>query len=167
MIARTQQHGDAAQTTHPRSDQGVTLEALPRDEAEGGFQAWVDSVRWQFARTYAKKAPHEYTISAWRPELEARFKQCVVFIRKHGQVDRYHGRPFTVYYLNGWKYWTMGSPLEATALINRTCEDWCARFQLDWQPPACFAPMSPTRREACRRILQAYDAICQTPAAKV
>jgi hypothetical protein len=167
MNTTTQQHGDATQTRHDLSDQNVNMETLYRNEAERRFQAWVDSVRWQFAKTYAKKAPHEYTVTDWRPDLEAKFKECVLFIRKHGQIDLYHGHPFTVYYMNGWKYWTMGDLLEETTLINRTCAEWCVRFKLTWNPPSSFKPMLPTQCESCRKILLAYDAICQTPPAKI
>ncbi len=161
MNITTQQQGNAHETI--QTGDGT----LSRKEQERLFQTWVDSVRWQFAKTYAKKAPHEYTITEWKPELDATFKQFVLFIRQNGQIDLYHGHPFTVLYMNGWKYWTMGSPVEETTLINRTSEVWSTSFKLTWNPPASFNPMPPAQCESCLRILRAYDAICQTPPAKI
>ena len=167
MNTTTHEHCDAHETGRNHTGRDVNLETLSLDKSEQHFQAWVDSVRWQFAKTYAKKAPHEYTVTEWKPELDATFKQFVQFIRDHGQIDLYHGHPFTVYYLNGWKYWTMGDPLEETTLINRTCAEWCLRFKLTWIPPPGFKPMPVSQRESCRNILQAYDAICQTPSVRM
>jgi hypothetical protein len=107
-------------------------------ESEKQFQEWVDSVRWQFAKTYAKNAPHEYTITEWRPELHETLRAFACFIREHGQIDLYHGHPFTVYYLNGWKYWSCDKDSDNATLINRTCEEWSVKFGLTWNPPKGF-----------------------------
>ena len=117
-----------------KKEQHIDLSPAERAQSEALFQAWVDCVYWQFAKTYAKKAPHEYTLVDWKPELAGTFRDIAAFIRAHGQIDPYHGHPFTVYYLNGWKYWDMDG------LINRTREEWCTQFNLTWNPPAWFNP---------------------------
>ncbi len=109
-----------------------------KDESEKQFQTWVDSVHWKFSKTYAKHAPHEYTVTEWKPELGKTFTALAHFICERGQIDLYHGHPFTVYYLNGWKYWICDKDPDDATLINRTCEEWSVKFGLTWNPPAGF-----------------------------
>ena len=87
-------------------------------------RAYIASVRWQFAKTMPQW-PHEYTVRAWRPDLEQEFVEFVVLIRRDGVVKawppdasepRYHHAYLE---LDGWEYWTMGSPIPETTLINR------------------------------------------------
>jgi hypothetical protein len=87
-------------------------------------RAYIASVRWQFAKTMPQW-PHEYTVRAWRPDLEQQFVQFVVLIRRDGVVKawppdaaepRYHHAYLE---LDGWEYWTMDSPIPETTLINR------------------------------------------------
>ena len=42
-----------------------------------------------------------------------------MFIREHGYRERFQGRWYTKYDVDGWSYWTMGAPIENTILINR------------------------------------------------
>ena len=69
--------------------------------------------------------PHEYTVRTWRPDLEQEFVEFIVMIRRDGVVKawprdaatpRYH---HTYLELEGWEYWTMGSPIPETNVINR------------------------------------------------
>jgi hypothetical protein len=87
-------------------------------------RAYIARVRWQFAKTMPQW-PHEYTVRAWRADLEQEFVQFVVLIRRDGVVKawpqdaaepRYH---HTYFELDGWEYWTMGSSIAETTLINR------------------------------------------------
>jgi hypothetical protein len=86
--------------------------------------AYIAKVHWQFAKTMPQW-PHEYTVRAWRPDLEREFLEFVVLIRRDGVVKpwprdaatpRYH---HTYLELDGWVYWTMGAPVPETTLINR------------------------------------------------
>ena len=85
---------------------------------------FIALVRWQFAKTMPQW-PHEYSVRAWRPDLEREFFEFVVLIRRDGVVKpwprdaatpRYH---HTYLELDGWEYWTMGEPVPETAVINR------------------------------------------------
>lgn len=116
-------------------------------ESEKQFQEWVDSVHWKFAKTYAKHAPHEYSVTEWKPELGKTFTALARFICEHGQIDLYHGHPFTVYYLNGWKYWICDENPDEATLINRTCEEWSVKFGLTWNPPKGFKPVKNAGRD--------------------
>ena len=89
-------------------------------EAEG----YIGLVEWKFASTMPQW-PHEYTVRAWHPELEREFVAFAEMIRQEGLVKpwprntakpRYH---HTYLEVSGWEYWTMGSPIESTTVINR------------------------------------------------
>jgi hypothetical protein len=83
---------------------------------EPDFRAFVASHRWIFARTMPHN-PHEYTLR--RHTDSGVFDAAVRYIREHGRMETYAGKPYRTLYLDDHKYWTMGAPLEATILINR------------------------------------------------
>ncbi len=87
-------------------------------------RAYIAKVRWQFAKTMPQW-PHEYTVRQWRMELEQEFEAFARLIRVAGVVKpwpraaarpRYHHAYLSI---DGWEYWTMGEPIEVTAVINR------------------------------------------------
>lgn len=80
---------------------------------------YVANVRWQFAKTYAETAPHEYTVRQWDWDASDDFSFMVVAIRQHGYVKKFWGKPYTYFELDGFKYWTMGAPVDETTVINR------------------------------------------------
>jgi hypothetical protein len=43
----------------------------------------------------------------------------VIYIRQAGYQQKWGETTYTYLDTDGWQYWTMGSPLEQTALINR------------------------------------------------
>lgn len=62
--------------------------------------------------------PHSYTRRReWSDEKQ--FVDVVVFIREHGVPEKFFSKTFIYLYIDGFKYWTMGSPLDETILINR------------------------------------------------
>ena len=93
------------------------------------FAQTVDRQSWRFAKT-AKRNPHWYVVDKnWRDGRE-NFEEAVSFIRQHGLIEMFWRRPYTVYRVHGFKYWTMGDPMETTILINRAriapcTEDQC------------------------------------------
>src|SRR6188472_2649090 len=77
----------------------------------------LETADYRFAKTMPKW-PHWYTLrKTWGSEDE--FVWCVVQIREHGFTEKFAGRDFRAFALNGWKYWTMGDTLDGTILINR------------------------------------------------
>lgn len=62
--------------------------------------------------------PHAYTLGKDWPSRKM-FEEAVMYIREHGVAERFYSKTFIYYYANGFKYWTMGNPLERTRLINR------------------------------------------------
>jgi hypothetical protein len=81
------------------------------------FEQFINKSKWTFAKTM-KESPHEYTLRKNCDSYE--FDEAVLFIRANGIKEKYKGATYTVFYLNGLKYWTMGAPLDKTILINRT-----------------------------------------------
>ncbi len=77
----------------------------------------LQAQRWIFAKTMPQN-PHEYTLRRnWQHDAE--FVQVVQYIRKHGYSALFRGRPYTQLNVNDHFYWTMGSPIPETILINR------------------------------------------------
>jgi hypothetical protein len=87
-------------------------------------RAYVAKARWQFATTMPQW-PHEYTVRAWRQDLEREFFEFAALIRRDGVVKpwpRDSATPrhrLTYLELDGWEYWTMGEPIPETTVINR------------------------------------------------
>ena len=62
--------------------------------------------------------PHSYTLKySWKDINE--FYELVQFIRDHGVKERFWSKEYIYYYLDGYKYWTMGYELPVTKLINK------------------------------------------------
>ncbi len=87
-------------------------------------RAYIRGVRWQFARTMPQW-PHEYTVRDWCLELEPEFIAFVALIRRDGTAKPWPPKASPPRYrntyleLDGREYWTMGSPIPATTVINR------------------------------------------------
>ncbi len=78
----------------------------------------LESKNWIFAKTMPQ-SPHWYTLrKEWlNNDL---FDAVVTFIRDHGYQEKYKRTFYTMINFNEYKYWTMGSPINETILINRT-----------------------------------------------
>jgi hypothetical protein len=95
----------------------------PAEWTEFAFADFVAAHRWVFARTMPRNR-HEYTLR--RETDDATFEAAVRFVRQHGVMETYGGKPYRVLYFGCHKYWTMGAPLEITILINRKRGPGCA-----------------------------------------
>jgi hypothetical protein len=73
--------------------------------------------KYHFAVTM-RRYPHWYTLRKEWTDDEA-FKKIVQFIRDNGYIEYFWRKPFTMFNLGEYKYWTMGNPIEDTTLINR------------------------------------------------
>ncbi|MCX5673843.1 MAG: helix-turn-helix transcriptional regulator [Planctomycetota bacterium] len=85
------------------------------------MRQFIAACRWQFAETYAKTAPHEYTVRGWLPGPagQADFEAFVKAIRACGYDRAFRGRTYRTLDVDGQKYWTMGAPVAKTTVINR------------------------------------------------
>ena len=73
---------------------------------------------WTFAKTMPF-APHEYIVKERCPLSDEEFEYFVNMQREHGIRERWgkYNNPYL--YIDDYKYWTMGAPLEDTTVINR------------------------------------------------
>jgi hypothetical protein len=88
----------------------------PSGWGEEQFRNFINHHKWQFAATMPHN-PHEYTLR--RNSAAAAFDSAVRYIREHGCIESFAGKPYKVLYFGDHKYWTMGAPLRETILINR------------------------------------------------
>ena len=74
--------------------------------------------QWKFAKTMPC-APHEYIVKDRCPLLKEEFEYFVNMQREHGVKERWgkYNNPYL--YIDDYKYWTMGAPIEDTTVINR------------------------------------------------
>lgn len=80
------------------------------------FRQFVNNTQWVFAKSMPSM-PHYYTLLKDNdPRL---FREAVIFIRNNGHIRKFQGRTYTYFDIDGYTYWTMGSPIEQTILINR------------------------------------------------
>ncbi len=74
--------------------------------------------KWTFAKTMPW-APHEYIVRGKCPLTEEEFLYFIDMQRKYGKAERW-GKNINPYlYIDGYKYWTMGAPVEETIVMNR------------------------------------------------
>jgi hypothetical protein len=80
---------------------------------------FVDTEQWTFAKTMPEW-PHEYIV---RDRVDEQlFEELVHHIRRHGREHRFYRRMLVYFEEDGLLYWTMGEPIEETAIINRCRE---------------------------------------------
>lgn len=73
--------------------------------------------RWIFAKTMPRN-PHWYTLRReWGDD--ALFNEVVAMMRRISYTEYFWGKPYQMVNINGYKYWTMGAPIQETILINR------------------------------------------------
>jgi hypothetical protein len=72
---------------------------------------------WTFAKTM-KNIPHEYTLLA-NAKDQTDFYRFVMQIRHAGYDRSFFGKIYRYLEIDEWCYWTMGSFLSETTLINR------------------------------------------------
>ena len=81
------------------------------------FAAQMRNTTFRFAKTMPR-CPHHYTLrNTWLNDKD--FVDCVQLIRESGYDEAFGGKRFVYLNANGYKYWTMGAPLDETTLINR------------------------------------------------
>jgi hypothetical protein len=81
---------------------------------------FVDTEKWTYAKTMPEW-PHEYLV---RDRVdEEMFVAMVRHIRAHGYEGRFYKRKITYFDEAGMTYWTMGSPIEETTIINRCVKE--------------------------------------------
>ena len=79
----------------------------------------INQNEWIFAKTIPHN-PHWYSLrKQWNNSI-VKFEDLVQYIRENGKVTKFLNRNYIVSEFGEYKYWTMGSALNITILINRT-----------------------------------------------
>ena len=82
------------------------------------LRSMIARCQWTFAKTMPF-TPHEYIVRDKCPLTDEEFVYFVNMQREHGVKERWgkYNNPYL--YIDDYKYWTMGAPLEETTVINR------------------------------------------------
>ena len=92
------------------------------------LKSFVDENAWTFAKTSAQTWPHEYLV---RDRVdEELFLALVRHIRAHGYEAKFYTMPITYFDEDGLIYWTMGSPIEETTIVNRCTTEQSYEYRL-------------------------------------
>jgi hypothetical protein len=87
---------------------------------EKELQDLLSCAQFRYAKTIPK-FPHHYTLrKTWENN---QFDAVVLAIRELGQPRMFGNRQYIYYDFGGCTYWTMGSPIDQTILINRAVHD--------------------------------------------
>ncbi len=83
------------------------------------FREFVERQQWIFAKTYAKRSPHEYVVRGKINGADDEFAQAVMYIREHGFKVKLFKTVYVCLQLDNRFYWTMGAPVDETTILNR------------------------------------------------
>lgn len=93
-------------------------EIFIEDEEWERLREMIARCQWTFAKTMPW-CPHEYIVRGKCPLTDEEFLYFIEMQRSYGKVERW-GKYITPYlYIDGYKYWTMGAPVEETIVMNR------------------------------------------------
>ena len=96
----------------------MEAKTLNREYNYNTLRSMIARCEWTFAKTMPF-APHEYIVKEKCPLTAEEFEYFVTMQREHGVKERWgkYNNPYL--YIEDYKYWTMGAPLEGTTVINR------------------------------------------------
>lgn len=78
----------------------------------------ISRCQWTFAKSMPF-APHEYIVRDKCPLTDDEFVLFVEMQRQHGVKEKWGKHENSYLYINDYKYWTMGAPIEETKVMNR------------------------------------------------
>lgn len=77
----------------------------------------LQNTKFTFAKSMPK-IPHAWSARQdWKDDDV--FNKVIVYLRMYGIKERFFTKDYLYFYANGYKYWTMGSPIQQTRIINR------------------------------------------------
>lgn len=87
------------------------------------FRKFIDRHEWTFAKTMPE-TPHWYVnAKKLQPEDRQEFYWAVQYIRDQGVPELFRKSYYTYLYLDEYKYWSMGAPVQETFILNRAKTD--------------------------------------------
>lgn len=97
-------------------------------EFDVAVKDFIKKSNWIFAKTYAKTWPHEYIVRDKANEVL--FVKTVEHIRANGYIGKFYKMNITYFDEGGMVYWTMGSPIDDTTIINRCTKEQSYEYRL-------------------------------------
>lgn len=82
------------------------------------IKAYIDKCQWRWAKTY-QSIPHEYIVRNKCELSDDEFLYIVKAQRDTGIHEVWGKYYFPYLYIDGYKYWTMGDPIDQTIILNR------------------------------------------------
>ena len=82
------------------------------------LRSMIARCEWTFAKTMPW-CPHEYIVRGKCPFTDDEFVHFVSMQREYGVKEHWGKYYFPYLYIDDYKYWTMGAPIEETIIINR------------------------------------------------
>jgi hypothetical protein len=92
------------------------VSALFNMEQRDKILSFITNSNWTFAKTMPQW-PHYYIVRDAQNKKE--FVEFVEYIRANGKPEPFLDKKYIYFEIDGWKYWTMGNPIEETTIINR------------------------------------------------
>ncbi len=80
---------------------------------EEELRRWIAGRHWQTARA----GDHQYTHRDWGDR--GTFLRVVQHVRENAEQEEFHGDTYNYLVVDGFKYWSMGSDLMSTIILNR------------------------------------------------
>ena len=77
----------------------------------------LESKKWTFAKTMPAMPHYWSSRDQWGDNKQ--FEYVVQYLRDHGPKEIWGKYKHNYFYSSGFKYWTMGAPLNITTIINR------------------------------------------------
>ncbi len=104
---------------------GMGISPVPPIEA-GELTQIIEAAKWNFAWTYARTYPHEYTTKKWIDHEDHAL--LIEYIEVYGVSQPFNQQLYKYLYFGERKYWHMGNPRsevpeEQPNVINRTWVD--------------------------------------------
>ena len=97
---------------------------MSNNQLSTNLKSFIDDQDWIFAKTW----PHEYIV---RDQVdETLFVALVEHIRTNGYVGKFYKMDITYFDEDSIVYWTMGDPIETTAIINRCTKEQSYEYRL-------------------------------------
>ncbi len=102
------------------------------------IKEFFDKQDWIFAKTYAKKAPHEYVVRDNITGNDKEFMDVVNYIQENGITIYFCNHPNKYIFLDDRQYWIMrDSEDDPTTVLNR-CNLEEYKLSVEWKGTDCL-----------------------------
>ncbi|MBE6063423.1 MAG: hypothetical protein E7207_07705 [Clostridium butyricum] len=83
---------------------------------------FIERQNWIFAKTYARKAPHEYVVRNKVNGSDEDFTYVVNYIQEKGITMYFWDHPNKYIFVDGYQYWGMRDGEDAPTTILNRCD---------------------------------------------